>query len=458
MLNGVNITYAVVIFANGAVLLAAIYHTILYFHRKTAIVGYYSTYLWATFLFAAFRIIYPYETLYKYRLILVNLEEILQMIAFAMYIRFMGLALDLDRIKEKYVYYFAHSAKYIILAYAVVQVFIAIVYKSNVPDLNLKTAIRVYLLNVGFFLLSTVMSKRKERYYHYLSAGAIAMIFLGFISSAASLMKAPLAGLDAIAWLMIGFYFDIIFFSSAIGYRLKTEALEKENALRTVLHQSEVLQQKEMEKLQVIYDTREQERARIAKDLHDDVGSTLSGIALYSHLAQQQIDGLNLNAAAESLGTMQKTATQMVSKLNDIIWTVSPDNDNMEAFINKLKEYGTEMTTSKNMQFNALIAEECSRVNLSIEQKKNIYMICKEAINNSVKYSGCSAIELKAIQLDGHIEFTVADNGIGFDICRIKKGNGLNNFDKRAEEIDAEVKIVSNALKGTAVHVICKIT
>lgn len=459
MFNGVNINYLVITLVTGAVLLAAIYHTILFMHRRTRLLAYYSTYLWFTFTYICFRFAYPTDVGHRILLEFLNPDETLQMLAFAAYIRFMGVALDLDPVKEKVASFFAFKTKYLVLAYVLIQILIE--DNSSVPHLYLilKISMRVYLLILGLYLLVSVMRVRKKKYYYYLAAAAISLIFFGGISSISNLTAQPdIFILSALSWLVTGFFFDVVFFSAAIGYRIKIDALEKENAMKMVMDQQVILRQNEIDKLRVVYDTREEERSRIAQDLHDDIGSTLSGIALYSHLALQQLKDIKTNAVMLSLDTIQKTASQMVNKLNDIIWTVSPSNDNMNAFLKKLEEFGSGISMAKNIYFQAHNSEDFGQIQLNMEQRKNLYLICKEAINNAVKYSACTCIDLLAHHSHGQIEFCVSDNGRGFNINEINRGNGISNIYKRAKEISGLVEIKSAVGKGTSLRVICKIT
>ncbi len=199
-------------------------------------------------------------------------------------------------------------------------------------------------------------------------------------------------------------------------------------------------------------------RSKISQDLHDEVGATLSGIALYSHLTKKQMDEQNPAMAEQSLYTIQRSAAEMVNRLSDIVWAVNPVHDNIEDFLKRLEEYSLDMSTIKNIQFRMNADTEIKKTQLSMEQRNNIYLICKEAINNSVKYSGASFIELNGRQQDGYIQFSVTDDGTGFMKETIKRGQGLNNMQKRADEIMAEFNLFSFPGKGTTVSVICKIT
>jgi signal transduction histidine kinase len=94
---------------------------------------------------------------------------------------------------------------------------------------------------------------------------------------------------------------------------------------------------------------------------------------------------------------------------------------------------------------------------LPVETLHNINLLCKESINNAVKYSNASLLELSVHHSDHLIEFIVSDNGRGFDITVIKKGNGLDNMQKRADEINAKLCVRSAPLGGTAISLRCKI-
>ena len=198
------------------------------------------------------------------------------------------------------------------------------------------------------------------------------------------------------------------------------------------------------------------ERLRISRDLHDEVGSTLSGIVMYSHLAKGQAKA-GKKEAAHSIGVVQETASEMVNKLNDVIWLTNPQQDHLDKLIGRLEEYAIKLGSARHINFNISIPEEIQQLVLPIEIRKNVYYICKEAIHNAIKYSEGSSLNLVVIQRDHTLEFSIRDNGKGFDPDSIKRGNGLTNMQKRAEEINVEYSCQSVEGKGTIITLICKI-
>lgn len=181
------------------------------------------------------------------------------------------------------------------------------------------------------------------------------------------------------------------------------------------------------------------ERSRISRELHDEVGATLSGIAMYSHLAKEQVKSSGIPGVENSLNIMQQSASEMVTKLNDIVWLVNPAHDSIQKLVQKLEDYANDMCHIKDIHVKVNVIADLSETKLSMDTRHHIYLFCKEAINNAVKYSEGTSLELSVKEINGMLEFSVADNGKGFNEAAIRRGNGLNNMQKRAEEIGATV-------------------
>ncbi len=198
-------------------------------------------------------------------------------------------------------------------------------------------------------------------------------------------------------------------------------------------------------------------RNKISQDLHDEVGATLSGIALYSYIAKQQNLQQNGEQVIQSLDIIDKNATDMVKKLSDIVWAVNPVHDSLDAMMHRLEEYAVEHAAAKSIQMHIGRQEYMKQVKLSMEQRKNIYLIAKEAINNAVKYSASTNITVDVAVQNKELVMDIRDDGGGFDVASVHKGNGLVNMQQRAKEIHAVLDIESIE-KGTSIRFRCKIT
>jgi len=191
------------------------------------------------------------------------------------------------------------------------------------------------------------------------------------------------------------------------------------------------------------------ERLRISRDLHDEVGATLSGISMYSHIAKEQIKAQSREGLFSSLNIMQESSGDMVKKLNDIIWLLNPEQARLQQLVEKLEEYIRQLAEYKNVSVSVDIIDHISAIELPLEVRRNIYLIFKEAINNSFKYSQADSISLTIRSAEANLEFILQDDGVGFDIETVKRGNGLNNMQSRAKEIGATIRMDSAPGRGT---------
>ena len=237
---------------------------------------------------------------------------------------------------------------------------------------------------------------------------------------------------------------------------------EKEKAEITLSEleatQAQLIQSEKIASLGKLHEAMLNERLRISRELHDDIGGTLSGIVLYSHLAENQIQSEQINEAEKSLDTIQQSANDMVNRLNDIVWAVNPEHNSLKSLMQKLEEYAMEIAIVKNIKVQMKTPSSIAEIQLAVESCHNIYLLAKEAINNAIKYSNASLLEL-GVHHSGHsIEFTIKDNGKGFDMASVKKGNGLINMQKRADEAAAIFSVHSAPQEGTLILLSCKIT
>gem|GEM_PF-3705272 len=200
----------------------------------------------------------------------------------------------------------------------------------------------------------------------------------------------------------------------------------------------------------------EKMRARIAGDLHDDIGSALTSISFHSELVKMQLkdEDASLKTTLDKIGN---TARNMVNAMSDVVWVINPTNDSAENLILRMKHYAAEMLGERNIQYTFNADEEIEKLKLNMQQRKNLYLIYKEAIHNAVKYAQCSKVEIDFIQTDHQLNLIIKDNGKGFDIQNANDGNGLTNMKRRAEEINADFKINSVIGKGTDINLTCSI-
>ncbi len=190
-------------------------------------------------------------------------------------------------------------------------------------------------------------------------------------------------------------------------------------------------------------------RNRIAADLHDEVGSSLSSIHMLSQVAaqQQQHDV----AHKDILLRVSTNARETVEKMSDIVWMIKPGEKEGQGLVQRMERFAYEMCSSRNITCSLQDTETLHKLKMSMTQRRNCYLIFKEALNNAVKYSGTEKIDILVNLQNRQFTLTVKDYGKGFDPAVIVAGNGLDNMKSRAKEIGGQLTIDSMPGKGTTV-------
>ncbi|HLO81489.1 MAG TPA: two-component regulator propeller domain-containing protein [Chitinophagaceae bacterium] len=196
-------------------------------------------------------------------------------------------------------------------------------------------------------------------------------------------------------------------------------------------------------------------RNRISRDLHDEVGSSLSGIRIFSQMAEEKID-VDLDITRSYLQKVQRYCETVLSSMNDIVWTINPDNDRFIKVYRKLYSYAISIGEPNNVKVKFSQSGILNDQRLNMEDRKNLYLIAKEAINNAIKYSGCKNLNVDMKRSKDRLVMEIKDDGNGFDPSIAINGNGLRNIRERADEMQAELDL-DTCDKGTTVRVSVRI-
>ena len=188
-------------------------------------------------------------------------------------------------------------------------------------------------------------------------------------------------------------------------------------------------------------------RNKIARDLHDDVGSTLSSISIFSQMAQEQS-----KETIPLLETIGESSRKMLDAMADIVWTINPENDQFEKIILRMRSFAYELLGAKQIDFEFVADEDVAKMKLPMDVRKNLYLIFKEATNNMVKYSEANRAFFEVKREGNDLTMLIRDNGKGFDINQPKQGNGIINMRKRAGEMEAVISIDSLPEEGTTIQ------
>lgn len=232
-----------------------------------------------------------------------------------------------------------------------------------------------------------------------------------------------------VTMLFIGFIVFVV-----LMYNRKQLLNLKEKQLKESEHQNQLLQ-KELEKQKLI----EKERERISHDMHDDLGAGISALKLQAEFLKQRAENDDLK---NDIDEMLKTSEEMNLSMREMLWSLNSGNDTLGNFIDYAKMYAQNflkktkiliITESEN------IAEEIA---VSTEQRRNLFLCLKEALNNAYKHSQSDQIKLSFIQKDKEFMMRISDNGIGIN-HEEPEGNGLRNMKRRMQEQNGHCEITT---------------
>lgn len=203
-------------------------------------------------------------------------------------------------------------------------------------------------------------------------------------------------------------------------------------------------------------------RNSIAQDLHDQVGSTLSSISIYCKVAKIYQEQNNPDQLHNVLVRISDSANEMISEMADIVWALNSKNDLFKSIVDRINNYGQPLCAAKNIKFVFDCDPQLLDVNFSMQYRKNIYLIIKEALNNSVKHAYCTSVKISMRIKNQIITLEIIDDGTGFDIndtrenTKLLSGNGLTNIRARSVELKADIAVISTKEKGTNIKLVFK--
>lgn len=193
----------------------------------------------------------------------------------------------------------------------------------------------------------------------------------------------------------------------------------------------------------------ERTRIKIARDLHDEVSASITGIVYFADAVKSEVKERETPALKKLIGLISESATQIQESMSDIIWSINPDNDDWNIVLPKLRRYASDLCESKNIRYNISIPENINTKTLKMEQRHDFWMIFKEIITNAVKHSNCDHLSVLINIVDDNLALEVSDNGKGFDSSVPSKNNGLKNIRSRVKALGGKDELITSLGKGT---------
>ena len=188
-------------------------------------------------------------------------------------------------------------------------------------------------------------------------------------------------------------------------------------------------------------------RNKISTDLHDDIGSTLSSIAILSEVALRQEE----KKSKRILGEINERSHMLMEKMDDIVWSISSKNDTVGNLFIRVQQFASTVLEAKDIDYDVQVPERVKEMKVDMQRRQHIYLILKEAINNVIKYAQCTRVTITAEYIGDTLKIIIADNGKGFDERTIQYGNGLYNMRNRTEAMHGILSVHSVPGNGTRV-------
>ncbi len=222
-----------------------------------------------------------------------------------------------------------------------------------------------------------------------------------------------------------------------------------------------IVNSRKQRRLRLLAKLRSEEQAKIrlrtAEDFHDEIGNKLTRINVLTSVLKNKI---KLTPDTERiLGQIEDNTAQLYGGTRDILWSLKPANDNLYEILHRIRDVGTDLFQDTDVDFTFTGTDDKWRnYRLPMDMSRNLIMIFKEALNNALKYS-----EAKKVWLDVHfkskgvLQMVLKDDGKGFDMHTVKKGNGINNMNVRAGRLNGKIYVDSRKDKGTIINLTFKL-
>jgi len=372
---------------------------------------------------------------------MIAINDVLLVLPTLFYIRFARHFVDLAVFDPRLVRYFR-----IFEVFLIVSILVLFLIQNLPNDLNNQLIFQVILAVQFLFSLYAIfrVARQKRTVARFLVVGS-SFALLAHVGANISplIFENMLRVMDPLTITMGGIMLELAIFNTGLLFKAKEAEVDKVAAQRA--HIYELLEKQQLQERYMLI------RDKIASDLHDDVGSSLSSINIYSYAARQKLKENDQNQTKLLLENIEKTVATTLNAMSDLVWAINPLNDSGEKLIERIRSFAFEILAACHCRFVSDVHPSFYNLTLSQNDRKNILLILKEAVNNTAKYASATEVSLRITQKDsGEFLVCLSDNGTGFDV-KSTSGNGMRTMKKRASELSNIFKLDSNGV-GTSVY------
>ena len=307
---------------------------------------------------------------------------------------------------------------------------------------NVENASKLLLLLMVLIFLVYSIRNWKDKLMRYLFWGNLFLFLFSVISQLSVMMEhlfKDLPGIfsSALFYYEIGLFLELVFFLAGLNHKNRRSIIQRTKETETLKAQN-LMQQYEKEI--AVFKAQQSERERISADMHDELGSGMTAIRLMSEIARNK---MKENTPVE-IHKISQSADEVLNKMNAIIWSMNSGNDTLDNLLSYIRSYSLEYLDNTNIDCKVEIPDEIPDKEITGDKRRNVFLCVKETLNNVLKHSGASAVNIK-VELSHVLKIQIADNGKGIDMENLRRfGNGLKNIHRRMESIGGSFKIENN--------------
>ena len=300
----------------------------------------------------------------------------------------------------------------------------------------------VFIINIPFqiYVVAYLFTTRKVLNY-LLAIGSLFMtvFFKAGLVPLAFIKYDGFSFQEQLLSILLGLVINFMFFVFILVY--KSRQNERQKLILEIQKQEEL----------------ERQRREISNDLHDDLGSVLSSLHVYSSIAYKDFTK-NGNRTGYYLQKVTDGIRTAMDNMGDVIWAVRNEQENEKAFSSRIKDFFIDVFDASNIECVYEIDHSTEKAITGILSRKYLLLIAKEAINNAIKHSSASQLFIRLYPDGDMVNLEIEDNGIGFDESSFKNGNGLTSLRERTSRLQGSLLIDNVIPQGTKIRCVIPLT
>lgn len=465
MLYNFSINDLISFFTIGALLIATIYHSVLFYYNRTKLLGSYSIYLWSSLLFIVFANVT--KTLdFKQTIIDFAISSIILWLSYLLYFRFILTTINPVKIEQSK--WISNSNKdWLFLPICIIVNVIAYIVPKNISPIFSIIALLFngIILLYGLIVLNIIYREKRHITNKNMLGGGICMLFFNVFNGISMFNNGALFGLFSFSYICLAYFTEIIFFSIAISYKMRFDLHVKYHALAKIKEKEIELEieKKKASDILISHDFEIQterataiieQRTIIGRKLHDDLSGSLVALKYLTQDFKAKAIDVNdkkkydiLESEISNIYNDTRNYSHELTVNTDIA-----DNEISYDILNYLEKVAEQFTAVGLVDIHINMSAQEINKNLNIKQTRHLYFILKECITNTTKHTRAKNIWISVKFTENDCKINFKDDGHGFDVSH-PEGLGIKGMRQSINELNGSFEI-NTGDQGTSVNIV----